>query len=77
MPAPLPVGKLVSFTLHIPALAGGGTQPLQGTAKVASARMQGGLHRVSFSFATMSQPNRELLDISLIDYVLRRFVAPA
>lgn len=77
LPSSLPVGRLVPFTLHLPPLAGGGTQPMSGTGKVASARMQGGLHRVSFSFESLAPADREVLDMTIIDYVLRRFNLPA
>ena len=72
-----PVGRNVAFTLHLPALSGGGTTSVKGTGKVASTRPQGGLHRVSFTFETMTPADRELLDMSIIDYVLRRFTLPA
>ncbi|MDB5220190.1 MAG: type pilus assembly PilZ [Myxococcaceae bacterium] len=77
LPASQPVGRVVGFTLHVPAFAGGGTQPITGKAKVASARSQGGLHRVSFSFDALTPANQELLDMAIIDYVLRRFTLPA
>ncbi len=77
LPAGQPVGRIVGFTLHVPAFAGGGTQPIVGKAKVASSRSQGGLHRVSFSFDTLTPANQELLDMAIIDYVLRRFTLPA
>ncbi len=65
------------FDLAVPALSGKGTQPVKGTARVASCRGQGALHRVSFAFETMSSTDRELLDMAIIDFVLRRFVLPA
>lgn len=77
LPSSLPLGRVVPFTLHLPALAGGGTQPMSGTSKVASARIQGGLHRVSFSFDSLAPADREHLDITIIDYVLSRFTLPA
>jgi hypothetical protein len=76
MPASQRVGRLVPFTLHIPALSGTGTQPLKGTGKVASSRQQGGLHRVSFAFEVLAPADRDVLEIALIDYVLRRFTLP-
>ena len=77
LPASQPLGRSVAFTLHLPAFSGGGTQPVRGTSKVASSRGQGALHRVSFAFVAMSPADRELLDIALIDFVLRRFTLPA
>jgi PilZ domain-containing protein len=77
LPASQPVGRVVGFTLHVPAFSGAGTQPISGKAKVASARSQGGLHRVSFSFDSLTPENQELLDIAIIDFVLRRFTLPA
>jgi hypothetical protein len=77
LPASQPVGRVVGFTLHVPAFSGGGTQPVAGKAKVASTRSQGSLHRVSFSFESLTPENQELLDMAIIDYVLRRFTLPA
>jgi hypothetical protein len=77
LPAGQPLGRVVGFTLHVPAFAGGGTQPIRGKAKVASSRVQGGLHRVSFAFDAMPPADREVLEMALIDYVLRRFNTPA
>jgi hypothetical protein len=77
LPASQPVGRVVRFTLHVPAFTGGGTQPITGKAKVASARSQGSLHRVSFSFDALPPDTQELLDMAIIDYVLRRFTLPA
>jgi hypothetical protein len=77
LPASQPAGRIVGFTLHVPALSGGGTQPMRGKAKVASSRPQGGLYRVSFSFEAVPPADRELLDMALIDFVLRRFNLPA
>lgn len=77
LPASQPAGRIVGFTLHVPSLAGGGTQPITGKAKVASSRAQGSLHRVSFSFESMQPSDRELLEMAIIDYVLRRFNMPA
>lgn len=70
-----PIGKSVTFTLHVPAFPSG-TQPLIGTAKVASSRVQGGLHRVSFSFERLAPADQEHLDMVIIDFVLRRFTTP-
>jgi hypothetical protein len=77
LPAGQPVGRVVGFVLHVPAFAGSGTQPIIGKAKVASSRPQGGLHRVSFAFEALTPANQELLDMAIIDYVLRRFTLPA
>jgi hypothetical protein len=77
LPASQPVGRVVGFTLHVPAFTGGGTQSIVGKAKVASTRPQGSLHRVSFSFAALPPDTQELLDMAIIDYVLRRFTLPA
>jgi hypothetical protein len=77
LPSSQPVGRVVGFTLHVPAFTGIGTQPITGKAKVASARSQGSLHRVSFSFESLTPANQELLDMAIIDYVLRRFTLPA
>lgn len=77
LPASQPVGRVVGFKLQVPALSGGGTQPITGKAKVASSRAQGGLYRVSFSFEAMAPADRELLEMAIIDYVLRRFNVPA
>lgn len=77
LPADQPVGRVVGFTLHVPAFSGGGTQSITGKAKVASTRPQGSLHRVSFSFDALPPANQELLDMAIIDYVLRRFNLPA
>jgi hypothetical protein len=76
LPAGQPVGRVVAFTLHVPAFTGAGTQPITGKAKVASSRTQGSLHRVSFSFESLTPENQELLDMAIIDYVLRRFTLP-
>ncbi len=75
LPAGQAIGRTVPFTLHLPALSAG-SQPLKGVAKVASSRLQGGLHRVSFSFEKMPPADQEQLDIVIIDFVLRRFTAP-
>lgn len=77
LPSSQPVGRVVGFTLHVPAFTGTGTQSITGKAKVASARSQGSLHRVSFSFESLTPANQELLDMAIIDYVLRRFTLPA
>jgi hypothetical protein len=77
LPAGQPVGRVIGFVLHVPAFSGSGTQPITGKAKVASSRPQGGLHRVSFSFESLTPENQEMLDIAIIDYVLRRFALPA
>lgn len=77
LPASQPMGRVVGFTLHVPAFAGSGTQAISGKAKVASTRSQGSLHRVSFSFDALTPANQELLDMAIIDYVLRRFQMPA
>ena len=77
LPASQPVGRVVGFTLHVPAFTGAGTQPIAGKAKVASSRSQGSLHRVSFAFESLTPENQELLDMAIIDYVLRRFPLPA
>lgn len=73
LPANLPVGRVVRFTLHLPALAGGGVQPVSGLGKVASCRPHGGLFRVSLAFDEISPDAREQIDITIIDYVLKRF----
>lgn len=77
VPASQPVGRVVGFTLFVPAFSGAGTQPITGKAKVASTRAQGSLHRVSFSFESLTPDNQELLDMAIIDFVLRRFTLPA
>lgn len=78
LPSSHPVGRSMRFVLALPAMAGGGaTQPVRGTAKVASSRSQGALHRVSFAFETLAPADRELLDMTIIDFVLRRFTLPA
>ena len=76
LPASQRVGRVVGFTLHVPAFSGAGTQPISGKAKVASSRSQGSLHRVSFSFEPLPPESQEILDIAIIDYVLRRFTLP-
>jgi len=76
LPYSQPVGKSVPFTIHLPSPAGGGTQPVKGIGKVASSRPQGGLHRVSLSFASIEPAAREVLEMAIIDYVLRRFTTP-
>jgi PilZ domain len=75
LPAGQPIGKVVTFTLQVPAFPSG-TQPLHGAAKVASSRPQGGLHRVSFSFEKLAPADQEHLDMVIIDFVLRRFTTP-
>ena len=77
LPASQPVGKVAAFTLQLPAFSGGGTQAVKGTGKVASSRSQGSLHRVSFSFESLGPQDREILDMAIIDFVLRRFTLPA
>lgn len=72
-----PMGRMAGFTLHVPAFAGSGTQPIIGKAKVVSTRSQGSLHRVSFAFDALTPASQELLDMAIIDYVLRRFQLPA
>jgi phospho-2-dehydro-3-deoxyheptonate aldolase len=71
-----PVGRIAKVTLHIPT-GSGGAQPLTCTAKVASSRQQGALHRVSFTFDALAAADREKLEIAIIDFVLRRFTDPA
>lgn len=75
LPGSQPTGKVVTFTLHVPAFPSG-TQPLTGRAKVVSSRLQGGLHRVSFAFDSVAPADREHLDMVIIDFVLRRFTTP-
>lgn len=75
LPASQPVGKTVGFSLQVPAFPSG-TQPLKGTAKVASSRMQGSMHRMSFSFEKLAPADQEHLDMVIIDFVLRRFITP-
>ena len=75
LPAGQPVGKTVAFTLQVPSFSSG-TQPLKGVAKVASSRVQGTLHRVSFAFEKLAPADQEHLDMVIIDFVLRRFPAP-
>lgn len=77
LPASQPVGKLVGFLLQVPGFTAGTPQPLRGTAKVASTRVQGSLHRVSFAFETLSAADQEHLDMVIIDFVLRRFTTPS
>lgn len=72
-----PVGRIAKVTLYIPTGSSSGAQPLACTAKVASSRQQGALHRVSFTFDTLSAADREKLEIAIIDFVLRRFTTPA
>jgi hypothetical protein len=76
LPASQPVGKSVGFLLQVPAFSSG-TQPLRGTAKVASTRVQGSLHRVSFAFEKLPAADQEHLDMVIIDFVLRRFTTPS
>lgn len=73
MAAQFPVGRVLKFTMNLPAIGGGGTQPVSGTAKVASSRPQGGLYRVSFHFQDMTEAHRNHLEIVIVDYVLQRF----
>lgn len=77
MPSAQPVGRNIRFVLALPPMSGGGTHAVGGTAKVASSRPQGALHRVSFAFDTLPPADRELLDMTIIDFVLRRFTLPA
>lgn len=72
--APQPVGKLLMFELHLPNLvAGSGTSPISGTARVASARSRGDLHRVSFAFVDVERRDRVYLEMCILDAVLARF----
>lgn len=73
MAAHFPVGRMLKFSMNLPALGGGGTQPIRGTAKVASSRSQGGLYRVSFHFQDIAKGDRDHLDLVIVDYVLQRF----
>ncbi|HSO39016.1 MAG TPA: PilZ domain-containing protein [Labilithrix sp.] len=75
LPGSQPLGRLVTFKLQVPAFPSG-TQPLGGSAKVASSHPQGGLHRVSFAFAKLTPEDQEHLDMVIIDFVLRRFTTP-
>jgi hypothetical protein len=77
LPAMMRVGRVARFTLHLPAMNGSGKVPISGTAKVASCRAQGNLHRVSFSFDTLEPNDREQLEMVIVDSVLARFVTPA
>ena len=70
-----PIGKRVTYTLHLPASAAGAEQ-LKGAATVASSRSQGGLWRVSFSFDNPAPAEKEQLEMAIIDFILRRFPAP-
>ena len=63
--------RLASFTLHLPKY-GGGSLPVEGTAKVASSRAQGGLFRVSFTFQDVSDAGREEIEMVIIDTILAR-----
>jgi hypothetical protein len=65
-----PIGKPVRFTMQLP------QQAIEGTAKVASSRSQGSLHRVSFSFADLPPAHRDHLEMLIVDEVLSRFQNP-
>ncbi len=68
-----PVGKKVAFTLMLTSFAGGGTQPMKGTARVASSRPQGATFRVSFSFESVDPKDAAHLEMVILEYVLARF----
>lgn len=70
-----PVGKSVTFTLHLPAFPSG-IHPMKGTAKVVSSRAQGDLHRISFSLDETTPVEQDHLEMVIIDFILRRFMAP-
>ena len=69
----LAVSRKGDFTLHLPKMVGGGTEPLSGRCQVASSRSQTGLFRVSFKFEPLQPGAQERLDVALIDAVLERF----
>lgn len=72
--APQPVGKLLMFELHLPNIAvGSGTAPISGTVRVASCRVQGALHRISFAFADVERQDKIYLEMCILDAVLARF----
>lgn len=73
LPWAKPVGAMVPFTLHLPALGASGPKPMTGMARVASARTQGTSFRVSFSFETIDPVGREHLEMVMIDSILARF----
>ena len=73
MPAGLRVGKGAGFTLHLPALTGSGTAPIDGRVVVASSRPQTTLFRVSFRFDKLHPTAQDQLEMALVDAVLERF----
>lgn len=76
LPRGYTVGAAALFTLMLPSFEGAGARPLKGSAKVASSRLTGTTHRVSFSFTSLEPADREYLDMVLLDFVLRRFPTP-
>ena len=76
LPRGQPLGKAARFRMHLPSMAGGVTQPIEGAAKVVSSRAQGTLYRVSFAFTEVSASHQEQLETLILDEVLARFQTP-
>jgi len=76
LPTGMRVGRPAAFTLHLPALTGTGTAPIEGRAVVASSRPQTTLFRVSFRFENLAPSATQHLDMALVDAVLERFTKP-
>ncbi len=71
-----PVGHMARFEMHLPPFGAGGPRLMKGSAKVASSRPQGSVHRVSFSFAVLDAADRDHLEMVIVDEVLARFQNP-
>ena len=76
LPHGQPVGRGVRFKMQLPGFGGGGARTIEGSAKVASSRPQGSLHRVSFAFAVLDAKDRDHLETVIVDEVLARFQNP-
>jgi hypothetical protein len=75
LPTSQSIGRIVRFKLSLPGF-GTGPHPIEGTARVASARPQAPSFRVSFAFHELKPADREHLEMVIIDSVLARFSLP-
>jgi c-di-GMP-binding flagellar brake protein YcgR len=67
-----PLGDELGFTLRLP-----GLEPLSGKARVQDVKPREGNVRVAFMFTTLSEAERERMELFVFDTVLAQLAAPA
>jgi hypothetical protein len=72
LPRAPPLGDELGFTLRLP-----GAEPISGKARVQDAKAREGNVRVAFMFTTLSEPERERMELFVFDTVLAQLAAPA